>query len=412
MTDNKPFNIPKKLVWNAWHRVKAKSGSLGIDGIKIEKYEEGLKENLYKLWNRMSSGTYFPKPVKQVAIPKGKGVRLLGVPTVEDRIAQVTVLLQMESELESTFYDESYGARRDKSALQAVGECREHCWRYDYVIDLDLKSFFTTINHELLLKAVDKHAKTKWEKLYIRRWLSTPVKTIRGKEMQPEGVGIPQGGPISPALSNLFLHYGLDHWLKTKYPDIRFERYLDDVIIHCHRFSEAQLMLRQVEKRLNDVRLSLNMDKTCIAYCKTGKVKSPPNRQCAGKFTFLGFDFKSRKYQTKQGKTTRVFTPAVGSKGKQSLLQKIKKMKVMTCTHISIETLAIEIAPIVRGWLNYFKAFRPSEMSFTLLKLNWRIAKWWAKKHKRFRKAAKAAMRRLQLERPDLFPQWKLGYRM
>ena len=408
---NKPMDIPKQLVWQAWKRVKAASGGPGVDGVSIKAFEESLSGNLYKLWNRMASGSYFPKPVKQVAIPKEKGTRYLGVPTVTDRIAQTVVLIQMEKALEPVFLDESYGARRGKSALDAVAKCRVNCWVNDFVIDLDWKSFFTTIDHQLLLKAVDKHAKTNWEKLYIRRWLEVPISTVTGEKLAPNGVGIPQGATISPLLSNLFLHYGFDRWMKTNYPEAHFERYLDDVVIHCRTLRRSEQLLDAIRVRLSEVKLALNEEKTQITYCRSGEKKWHGYGDVKCTFTFLGFEFKPRVMKTNRGKLTRTFSPAVGTKGKKRLRKKLRDLNAFRQTQLSIEGLSKLASPVIRGWINYFKAFRPSEMCRSLLDINRALSKWISRKYKCKRRDAVKHLRRIQKESPNLFPQWIIGYR-
>ncbi len=226
----KPFSISKREVWEAFKRVKVNQGGAGVDGQTIAEFEGDLSNNLYKLWNRMSSGSYFPPPVRRVEIPKGDGGnRPLGIPTVSDRVAQMVVKRYLEPKLEEHFHEDSYGYRPLKSAIEAVGVARERCWRNDWVLDLDIKGFFDNIDHDLLMSAVQRHTDCKWVLLYLERWLKAPVQLADGRLVEREK-GTPQGGVISPLLANLFLHYAFDEWMRRKCPSIRFERYADDMI--------------------------------------------------------------------------------------------------------------------------------------------------------------------------------------
>ena len=228
MSKTKSFCISKSTVWEAYKRVRANKGAAGCDKQSLKEFEIGLGNNLYKIWNRMSSGSYMPQPVLRVEIPKGDGdFRLLGIPTVSDRIAQMTVKICLEPELERVFHEDSYGYRPEKAALQAVELARKRCWRYDWVVDLDIKGFFDSLDHELMMRAVQKHTSQKWVLLYIERWLKAPVQFQDGSIVE-RTQGAPQGGVISPLLANLFLHYAFDMWLQRNYPKNPFERYADD----------------------------------------------------------------------------------------------------------------------------------------------------------------------------------------
>jgi RNA-directed DNA polymerase len=250
MNEAKSFCISRKEVWEAYQTVKSNHGSAGIDGQTIEDFEKRLKKNLYRIWNRMSSGSYFPPPVRTVRIPKKSGgERSLGIPTVADRIAQQVVKARLEPEVDPHFHPDSYGYRPGKSALDAVGEARRRCWRSDWVLDLDIRAFFDNLDQHRLMRAVKKHASQRWMVLYIERWLKAPVEEENGR-LVPRQKGTPQGGVISPLLANLFLHYAFDRWLATHYPGVPFERYADDAIVHCRTEKQAQMMRRVIEKRL------------------------------------------------------------------------------------------------------------------------------------------------------------------
>lgn len=407
--NRKPLEVPKRLIWNAWQLVKKAGGGAGIDEVSLEQYERNLSPNLYKLWNRMTSGTYFPQPVKQVAIPKaGGGVRHLGIPTVSDRIAQTAVRLSMEPTLDKAFVTESFGARAGKSAHQALERCRENCWTYDWVVDIDLKAYFDTIDHQLLMKAVKKHAQHRWEVLYIERWLKAPVQLPSGEKVAKGETGIPQGGPISPLLSNLFLHYGLDLWLKREFPNLPFERFLDDCIIHCKTKKQASFLVECLKRRLDEIKLALNLDKTKICYCLDSK-RRIHRTEPQVTFTFLGFDFQPRAMTRKSGNTPLTFTPAVGRKAQKKLRDNLRKTGLASRTDITLEKLASVWSPIIRGWINYFKRFRPSAMNWSLHLINRQIVAWFCRKYKIRVLAAQRRLQRMAKERPNLFPHWTLG---
>src|SRR5215470_12741860 len=246
---DKPFQISKRAVWEAWEKVKANKGAPGVDGQTIAQFERDLKNNLYKIWNRMSSGSYFPPPVRTVKIPKaGGGERPLGIPTVSDRVAQMVVKNRLEPRVDPLFQPDSYGYRPGKSALDAVGRAQQMCWAYDWVCDLDIKGFFDNLDHDLMMRAVRKHAKEKWVVLYIERWLKAPAQDETGNLLKRER-GTPQGGVISPLLANLFLHFAFDLWMRRKWKHLPFERYADDIIVHCREKWEAELVRAKVTAR-------------------------------------------------------------------------------------------------------------------------------------------------------------------
>ncbi len=294
----KPFVIPKKLVWDAFQRVKANGGSAGVDEESIKMFESKLKDNLYKLWNRMGSGSYFPPPVKAVPIPKKSGgTRILGVPTVADRVAQTVVKMILEPLLEPVFDRDSYGYRPGRSALDAVAVVRRRSWEYDWVVEFDIKGLFDNIDHELLLRAVRKHCSTPWVLLYIERWLKAPME-VEGRRVARER-GTPQGGVVSPLLANLFLHYALDVWLRRHLRSVRFCRYADDGVIHCQSEAQARLVLRKLGERLGQCGLELHPEKTRIVYCQDVNRKA---EYPVVQFTFLSYTFRPRKAVDKSGR--------------------------------------------------------------------------------------------------------------
>ena len=344
----KPFCISKKEVWEAYQRVKANKGAAGTDGQSIEDFERKLKKNLYKVWNRMASGSYFPPPVRTVKIPKKSGgERRLGIPTVADRIAQQVAKARLEPEVDSRFHADSYGYRPGKSALDAVGQARQRCWRYDWVLDLDIKAFFDNLDQGLLLRAVKKHASQRWMVLYIERWLKAPVQEEDG-QLVPREKGTPQGGVISPLLANLFLHYALDRWMAKQYPQMPFERYADDAIVHCRTEREAQEVRAAIAARLKECGLELHPEKTKVVYCKDDdRRRTYPNE----KFDFLGYTFRPRRSKNHKGKFFINFSPAVSDKAVKAIRTEIRSWDLHLRSDKRIEDLSRMFNPKIRGWL-------------------------------------------------------------
>ena len=285
----KPFDISKWEVKKAWEEVRANRGAPGVDGQSIEDFEKDLQGNLYKIWNRMSSGSYFPPPVRAVEIskPHGGGSRMLGIPAVADRVAQTVVARHLLRRVEPVFHPDSYGYRPGRSALDAVGTCRERCWKRNWVVELDIQKFFDSVPWGLLVKAVDAHTDARWVTLYVRRWLAAPLVMPDGLLVERER-GTPQGAPVSPVLANLFLHYAFDTWMAREYPSIWFERYADDVVLHCVTEGQARQVLAALSDRMVEVGLRLHPDKTRIVYCKDGVRRGSYEHEA---FTFLGYTF-------------------------------------------------------------------------------------------------------------------------
>ncbi len=311
MTKAKSYAISKQIVWDAYKRVKAKRGAAGVDKQSLGVFEKDLKNNLYKIWNRMSSGSYFPPPVRVVEISKDDGgIRPLGIPTVADRIAQMVAKLYFEPLVEPHFHPDSYGYRPGKSALDAVGVTRQRCWRKDWVIDLDIKGFFDNLDHDLVMRAVRHHTDTPWIVLYIERWLKAPAQKEDGTLVE-RTKGTPQGGVISPLLANLFMHYAIDAWLQRKYPVVQFARYADDAVIHATSLRQAQSVLEAVRCRLKECGLELHPEKTRIVYCKDDDRRGDYPQI---KFDFLGYAFRPRRAKNRWGKFFVSFLPAVSTK--------------------------------------------------------------------------------------------------
>src|SRR5438270_3672970 len=378
MNEAKPFETSKWEVWEAYKRVKAKQGAAGVDEQTIAVFERDLKGNLYKIWNRMSSGSYFPSPVRTVKIPKATGgERKLGIPTVSDRIVQMVVKSRLELVVDPLFHPDSYGYRPGKSALDAVGQARQRCWRYDWVIDLDIKGFFDNIPQDLLLRAVKKHAKERWIVLYIERWLKAPVQEEDGR-LVPREKGTPQGGVASPLLANLFLHYALDRWLAVHYPQVPFERYADDVIAHCRTERQAQDIRKAIAARLQSCGLELQPEKTKIVYCKDGsRKKTYPNET----FDFLGYAFRPRSSMTRKGKFFINFSPAVSNKAAKAIRDTFRSWKLPQRSDKAIDDLSRMFNPIIRGWIQYYGRYYHSALYPTMRELDRDLALWAKRKY-------------------------------
>jgi RNA-directed DNA polymerase len=410
MSGPKPFEISKHMVYEAYLRVKANKGAAGVDGQSVEQFEQDLKGNLYKLWNRMSSGCYFPPPVRMVEIPRpgGKGVRVLGVPSVADRIAQTVAAMTLEPEVEKIFHPDSYGYRPRKSALDAVAACRERCWAYDWVVDLDIKGFFDNLDHDLVLKAVAHHTGQKWVLLYVGRWLKAPLQRPDGTLVARDR-GSPQGSAISPLLANLFMHYAFDRWMAREFPAVRFERYCDDVVVHCRSEGQARLVRDAIAKRLAECGgLQLHPDKTRIVYCKDGKRRGSYEHTL---FTFLGYGFRVRKVRTRHGEYFFGFNPAISDEAAKRIRAQVRAWRLHLRSGWSLKELAREVNMTVRGWINYYGRFYPSALFPSLNRINDYLVRWVVQKYKRYRgkwKRAREALRKAERLYPLLFAHWKL----
>jgi RNA-directed DNA polymerase len=403
----KPFQISKWVVWKAHKRVKANQGAAGVDEQSITEFEEDLKNNLYKLWNRMSSGSYFPSPVLRVEIPKRDGgKRPLGIPTVADRIAQEVAKQCLEPEVEPLFHPDSYGYRPRKSALDAVGMARKRCWQYDWVLDLDIKGFFENIDHELLMRAVRKHAEQNWVVLYVERWLKAPVRLEDGTVVHREK-GTPQGGVISPLLANLFLHYVFDTWMARNYPSIPFERYADDMICHCKSKAQVQWLEVAIERRFAECGLMLHQQKTKVVYCKDDDRRGSYFHEA---FDFLGFTFRARRSKNRWGKCFVNFSPAVSNRAAKSMRQTMKGWRLHLRSDKSLDDLARMFDLVLRGWINYYGGYYKSALYPTLRHLDRILAKWAMRKYKRLRTHRSMAAHWLMgivRRQPMLFAHWR-----
>jgi RNA-directed DNA polymerase len=376
----------------------------------LEKFEKKEKDILYKLWNRMSSGSYFPSAVKRVEIPKKSGgTRSLGIPTVVDRVAQMTARLYLEPILEPNFHPDSYGYRPRKSAHQALEVTRNRCWKYDWIIDLDIKGFFDNIDHELMMKAVDFHKPPAWVRLYIERWLKAPAKDFEGTVIR-RSMGTPQGGVISPLLANLFLHYAFDQWITRNHPGNPFARYADDLVVHCRSYEEAIKLLEEIKVRLDECKLTVHPEKTKIIFCKDDNRKGDYKEKT---FDFLGFTFRPRLAKNKRNQYFVSFSPAISKKAQSGIYGKIRSMKMQSCTGCEIEDMAKLLNPSVRGWLNYYGIFRKSALGRICEKIQINLVKWAKNKFRKLKNSWVRAfdfMRALQLSKPKLFVHWEWGF--
>jgi RNA-directed DNA polymerase len=405
----KPFCIPKRAVWEAYKRVRANHGAAGVDGQTIAEFEEDLKDNLYGLWNRMSSGSYMAPPVRRVEIPKdnGGGVRLLGIPSVADRVAQTVVKDYLEPILDACFHVDSYGYRPMKSAKEALAMARARCWRYDWVLELDIRAFFDNLSHELLLRALRRHTDCKWVLLYVERWLKASVQLADGS-LEPRDKGTPQGGVVSPLLSNLFLHYVFDQWMQKHYPDIPFERYADDGICHCKTLAQAQQLRAALERRFAECHLELHPQKTRVVYCKDDDRRGTyPDHS----FDFLGFAFRPRRSKNRWGKFFISFTPAVSNKAAKAMRGTLRSWALHNRSDKSLEDLARMFNPVVQGWINYYASFYKSALYPTLPHVDQVLARWAERKYKKLHghlRRARHWLARVARTRPRLFAHWKL----
>lgn len=405
---SKPFQITKRMVWDAYKKVKANGGTGGVDGQSIEDFDVDLKNNLFKIWNRMASGSYFPPAVKAVPITKKNGgMRILGIPTIGDRIAQMVAKDAIEPKIGPIFHKDSYGYRPGKSAIEAIGVVRERCWRYNWVLEFDIRGLFDNIDHNLLMKAVRCHVKEDWALLYIERWLTAPMQMNNGEVIQ-RNKGTPQGGVVSPLLANLFLHYTFDQWMVIKYPHIPFARYADDGLAHCQSKEAAINLLKALKERFAEVGLEIHPEKTKIVYCKDDDRKGGKNEITS--FDFLGYTFRPRRSKNRHGKFFINFTPGVSQKACKAMRDKTREWNLRMRSDKSLKDLACMFNPVIQGWINYYGKYYKSALYSVLRHLNMTLMKWVCRTLKRFKRHRRRAMHwlgRIADQNPRLFAHWK-----
>ena len=407
MADGKSFEIPKALVWRSYKTVSANKGAAGYDGQTIKEFNEKRDKNLYKIWNRLSSGSYQAPPVLEKRIPKAGGKeRILGIPTVSDRVAQGAVKIFVEERLDSLFHEDSYGYRPNKSAHQALETCSKRCWRNSWVLKIDIKSFFDMVDHDLIIKALEHHKMPTWVILYCKRWLRAPLIAASEEAMGAERkVGTPQGGVISPLLANLFLHYAFDVWMERKFHQTNFERYADDIVCHTNTLKEAQHLKNEITARFKEVGLEVNESKSCIAYVDTFK-----RHNVKKELTFLGYDFKLRVLKdSRSGKLFRKCMPGASKSAMKKMTKEVRSWRIHRSTSNDVQKIADRINYIIRGWINYYGKFWYRNFGYHLWRiLQSRLIKWMKARHRISTKSSRHRLRLLQKEKPKLFVHWYL----
>lgn len=408
MKSTKSFVIAKREVWEAYQQVKANRGAAGIDEETIAMFDQNLSRNLYKLWNRMSSGSYFPPPVKQVEIPKAKGgTRKLGIPTVSDRIAQTVVKRAIEPILDPIFHPDSYGYRPGRSAKQAIAVTRKRCWQFDWVVEFDIKSAFDQIDHSLLMKAVSSHIREGGILLYIERWLTAPFETTDGERL-PRERGTPQGGVVSPIMMNLFMHYTFDAWMKRVNPSCPFVRYADDAVVHCRTRKQAEEVMRSIALRLADCGLTMHPEKSKVVYCKdSNRTASYPHVS----FTFLGFTFRPRGAINRQKRAFTNFLPGVSADALKRMRKEVRGWRIHRQTPGTLVELAQQYNPKIRGWWNYFGAFYRTAMRGLSQSIDQKLELWARRKYKtlsRNKQRSAGWLRKMKNETPRMFSHWSV----
>lgn len=411
--NTKSVPITKEQVWAAYLEVRKGGKSAGVDELTMKEYEQVRSKELYKVWNRMSSGSYFPPPVRRTEIPKPDGKkRKLGIPTVSDRVAQAVVKGYLEPQLEPHFHKNSFGYRPHRSAHQALHQATEQCYKKAWVLDLDIEGFFDNLDHELVMRALQRHTTEKWVLMYVERWLKAPIEHEDGRLEYPTK-GSPQGGVISPLISNLYLHYTFDKWMSKHYGSIEFERYADDIVIHCASKSEAEHLLAAISERFVQCGLRLHPGKTKIVYCKTSNRKGKHENVS---FDFLGLTFKPKK--AKNPKTGKIFTgfgpDRISEKSTRRIIETIRSKNLHRRTTTELHDLAKEVADHVRGWINYYGRLNMSYLRRVMRNLNDRIIKWACKRYKSFKRSmwrAQRWLREIYHDYPNMFVHWKYGFK-
>jgi len=412
--EQKTQPITRLQVQNAFKRVRANGGSAGVDKITIADVNKNKRKYLYPLWNRMASGSYFPQSVRQTLIPKSGGKkRALGIPTIIDRVAQQVIATELENIVDKHFSRDSFGYRPNKSAHDAVEQCRINCMKYSWVIDLDIKGFFDNIDHELLMKALSHYTNKKHILLYCERWLKSSVELPDGTIKHTDGKGTPQGGVISPVLANIFLDIVFDKWIQKNNPDIEFERYADDIVVHCQHIKQALRLMEAIKQRFKDCKLELNSEKSKIVYCRRNQKNQPPFKVYYQKFDFLGFTFKPRIVK-ERGKLKLGFSPAISKRNIARISKELFTLKIHRWVHFPISKIAGILNPKIRGWIIYYSKFRKSELRKLFKVVNLRLTRWVRNKYRKFRRRhwynAYKYLKGIAESYPEMFEHWKHGF--
>jgi len=406
----KPYQISKQLVWNAYQTVRKNGGAAGIDQESIQAFEAKLKDNLYRIWNRMSSGSYFPPPVQGADIPKKSGgVRTLGIPTVSDRVAQSVVKMVLEPILEPVFHQDSYGYRPGRSAHDAIAVVRRRNWQYEWVVEFDIKGLFDNIDHAPLMRSLRKHCQIPWVLLSVERWLKAPIATPGGKLIE-RIKGTQQGGVVSPLLANLFLHYAFDRWVSENLSGVPFCRYSDDGVLHCKSKAQAELVVRKLRERFLGCKLELHPEKTQIVYCQDSRRKED---YTIIQFTFLSFTFRPRHAVDKAGNSFTGYLPAVSKDALQHMRQAIRRWNVHFKNSLELTDLATMFNPILNGWMNYYARYYGSAMAPIWTHFISYLVRWMMRKYKTLCGRKTKASKKLHLiarKMPNAFVHWKAGY--
>lgn len=402
--------ISYEMVAQAYQKVRKGGKTPGVDEESWSEFEsKGVEKELYVIWNRMASGSYIPREVKRLEIPKKDGSsRKLGIPTMRDRIAQQVVKDYMEKRIDKKFHENSYGYRPMKSSQDALRQVRKNVLEKDWVVDLDISKFFDEIDHELMLKAVEAMMEEKWVKMYVQRWLEMKVQMPNGEVEEHKGKGTPQGGVISPLLANLYLHYSLDQWLAHHYPSVSFVRYADDIVLHCGTEKEAHDLLGAVKDRLTEVKLRINEAKTKIVYCRDYRRIAPHDKT---QFGFLGFSFQPRQAQSKieAGSSYLAFTGEISKENQKNIRDEIRECINWRNTTLDPKVIANKLNSKLRGWINYFGLFGKRNLRRTMLYLDTRLLKWLRRKHKAGYRTAQSILGALHDQHPHLFYHWQCG---
>lgn len=404
LTQRKAFEIPKSLVWASYQDVRRNRGAPGCDGQTLTDFDRQRNRNLYKIWNRLCSGSYLPPPVREKRIPKDNGKeRVLGIPTVADRIAQGAVKRYVEAVLDPIFHADSYGYRPGKSAHDALRQCATRCRQYNWALEVDISAFFDHVRHDLIIKALEHHQMPDWVILYCRRWLEAPMQSAQGG-LQNRSRGTPQGGVISPLLANLFLHYAFDHWMGRECRGVPFERYADDIVIHCSRMSDAVRMRQKLTERLAEVGLTVNDEKTKVVYIDIFE-----RYNVATSFTFLGYDFRVRTLKNSKGELYRKCMPGASAKAMRRIVQTIKHWRIHRSTAAELKVLADRHNAVVRGWIEYYGKFWYRNFSYRLWSaMQSRLLKWVIAKYRISTRHAERKLAQARRESPRLFAHWYL----